>query len=109
MDHERWVHVWADGVYSGLRSEQTKLCCLVLIGVNEWGEKHFLAIEDDVRESTQSWCEVLLKLKPRGIHLLVDTAAEAWPNCAPILRVPYDVNQSPTLTLCICMCSCAIG
>ncbi len=38
-----------------------------MIGVNERGEKHFLAIEDGVRESTQSWREVLLKLKSRGL------------------------------------------
>ena len=34
---------WADGIYSGLRAEQTKLCALVVIGVNERGEKRFLA------------------------------------------------------------------
>lgn len=68
LDKERWVYVWADGVYSGLRAEQAKLCALVVIGVNERGEKHFLAIEDGVRESTQSWREVLLKLKARGMN-----------------------------------------
>ena len=68
LDKDRWVYVWADGVYSGLRAEQTKLCALVVIGVNERGEKHFLAIEDGVRESTQSWREVLLKLKSRGLN-----------------------------------------
>ncbi len=68
LDQDRWVYVWADGVYSGLRVEQTKLCALVVIGVNERGEKHFLAIEDGVRESTQSWREVLLKLKSRGMN-----------------------------------------
>ena len=62
LDADRWVYVWADGIYSGLRAEQTKLCALVVIGVNERGEKRFLAIEDGVRESTQSWREVLLKL-----------------------------------------------
>jgi len=69
LDKDTWVYVWADGVYSGLRSEQTKLCSLVVIGVNERGEKHFLAIEDGVRESTQSWREVLLKLKSRGMNV----------------------------------------
>ena len=68
LDKDRWVYVWADGVYSGLRAEQTKLCALVVIGVNERGEKHFLAIEDGIRESTQSWREVLLKLKSRGMN-----------------------------------------
>lgn len=69
LDKERWVYVWADGVYSGLRAEQAKLCALVVIGVNERGQKHFLAIEDGVRESTQSWREVLLKLKARGMNI----------------------------------------
>ncbi len=69
LDKDRWVYVWADGVYSGLRAEQTKLCALVVMGVNERGEKHFLAIEDGVRESTQSWREVLLKLKSRGMNI----------------------------------------
>lgn len=69
LDKDCWVYVWADGVYSGLRAEQTKLCALVIIGVNERGEKHFLAIEDGVRESTQSWREVLLKLKSRGMNV----------------------------------------
>ncbi len=62
------MYVWADGVYSGLRGDQVKLCALVVIGVNERGEKHFLAIEDSVLESTQSWLEVLLKLKSRGMN-----------------------------------------
>lgn len=69
LDRDRWVYIWADGVYSGLRAEQTKLCSLVVIGVNERGEKRFLAIEDGVRESTQSWRELLLKLKSRGMNI----------------------------------------
>jgi transposase-like protein len=68
LDKDRWVYVWADGVYSGVRAEDAKLCALVVIGVNERGEKRFLAIEDGVRESTQSWREVLLKLKSRGMN-----------------------------------------
>lgn len=68
LDRDQWVYIWADGVYSGLRAEDAKLCALVIIGVNERGEKHFLAIEDGVRESTQSWREVLLKLKARGMN-----------------------------------------
>ena len=68
LDKDHWVYMWADGVYSGLRAEQAKLCALVVIGVNERGEKHFLSIEDGVRESTQSWREVLLKLKSRGMN-----------------------------------------
>ena len=63
---DEWGYLWADGIYSALRSERERLCVLVVIGVNARGEKHFLAIEDGVRESTQSWREVLLGMKQRG-------------------------------------------
>lgn len=82
FDADKWVYLWADGIYSGLRGDNPKLCVLVIIGVNERGEKHFLAIEDGVRESTQSWREVLLSLKDRGLvapHLAVaDGAMGFW-------------------------------
>jgi len=68
LNKERWVYIWADGIYSGLRAENARLCALVIIGVNERGDKRFLAREDGVRESTQSWREVLLKLKARGMN-----------------------------------------
>jgi len=68
LSKDPWVYIWADGIYSGLRGESEKLCALVIIGVNQQGQKHFLAIEDGVRESTQSWREVLLKLKSRGMN-----------------------------------------
>jgi transposase-like protein len=67
LDHDRWVYLWVDGIYSGLRAEDERLCALVIIGVNERGQKKFLAIEDGVRESKQSWREVLLGLKDRGL------------------------------------------
>lgn len=68
LNEDDWVYIWADGIHSGLRAEDAKLCALVVIGVNADGEKHFLAIEDGVRESTQSWREVLLGLKGRGMN-----------------------------------------
>jgi transposase-like protein len=68
LDNDRWAYIWADGIYSGLRAERQRLCALVIIGVNERGEKHFLAIEDGIRESTQSWREVLLGLESRGFE-----------------------------------------
>ncbi len=67
MSKDRWVYLWVDGVYSGIRGEDHRLCALVVVGVNERGQKRFLAIEDGVRESKQSWREVLLGLKQRGL------------------------------------------
>jgi transposase-like protein len=69
LGKDRWVYLWADGIYSGLRGEDQRLCALVVIGVNERGQKRFLAIEDGVRESKQSWREVLLELKRRGLTI----------------------------------------
>lgn len=69
LSGSEWAYIWGDGVYSGLRGDDDKLCALVIIGVNEKGEKHFLAIEDGVRESTQSWRELLLGLKARGMNI----------------------------------------
>ncbi len=67
LSGNRWVYLWADGIYSGLRRTSERLCVLVIIGVNERGEKHLLAVEDGVRESTQSWREVLLDLRRRSL------------------------------------------
>ncbi|MCA9501369.1 MAG: IS256 family transposase, partial [Nitrospira sp.] len=82
VDAEQWVYIWVDGIYSGLRAEDHRLCALVVIGVNARGEKRFLAIEDGIRESTQSWREVLVGLKARGLtapHLAVgDGAMGFW-------------------------------
>jgi transposase-like protein len=68
LSKENWVYVWADGVYSGVRAEDHRLCALVVVGVDERGQKHFLAIEDGIRESKQSWREVLIGLKDRGVR-----------------------------------------
>lgn len=69
LGKDRWVYLWVDGIYSGLRAEDERLCALVVIGVNERGQKRFLAIEDGVRESKQSWRELLLALKGRGLAI----------------------------------------
>lgn len=68
LSQQRWVYLWVDGIYSGLRGEDGKLCALVIIGVDGTGTKQLLAIEDGVRESTQSWREVLLDIKRRGVE-----------------------------------------
>ena len=56
------LYVWSDGNYYGLRSENVKIYVFVLIGVNEQGQKNLLANSNGVRESTQSWHDLLLDL-----------------------------------------------
>jgi len=64
---KEYVYVWADGVYIKSRLDGEKTCLLVMIGVGADGKKDLVAIEPGIRESTQSWREVLLDLKSRGL------------------------------------------
>ena len=82
LSQKRYVYLWADGVYSKVRMDD-KLCLLVIIGVTEHGQKELLAVEDGYRESTDSWLEVLTKLKQRGLTTspklaIVDGAMGFW-------------------------------
>jgi putative transposase len=55
-------------VYFNVRLEDERSCVLVLIGANYRGEKELLAVRDGFRESEQSWRELLLELKDRGLE-----------------------------------------
>ncbi|MBD9361932.1 IS256 family transposase [Methylomonas fluvii] len=68
LSNQRYVYVWADGIYSTLRGEDDRLCLLVIIGVNEHGEKRLLALSDGYRESKASWLSVLQDLQTRGLQ-----------------------------------------
>lgn len=68
LSQERYVYVWADGIYSTLRGEDDRLCLLVIIGVNEQGEKRLLALSDGYRESKASWLSVIQDLQARGLQ-----------------------------------------
>ncbi len=68
LSKERYVYVWADGIYSTLRGEDDRLCLLVIIGVNEQGEKRLLALSDGYRESKSSWLSVLQDMQARGLQ-----------------------------------------
>jgi putative transposase len=68
LNKQRYVYLWADGIYFNIRGDDAKQCILVVVGVTEQGNKEFLAIEDGYRESEQSWTEVLLGLKSRGMN-----------------------------------------
>jgi len=102
-EHERWqrrdlsmrryVYVWADGVYFTPRLDHDRQCMLVLIGADADGKKELLAIEDGYRESTQSWRELLLRLRDEnGVTIAPELAVgdgalgfwkavhEVWPS-----------------------------
>lgn len=65
---KRYVYFWVDGVYLNIRlGEDDRQCLLVIIGATEDGKKELVAIQDGVRESEQSWLELLLDVKRRGL------------------------------------------
>jgi transposase-like protein len=66
--NKKYVDVWADGVYFTPRGDESKVCMLVIIGVLEEGTKEVNTISDGFRESEQSWTEVLLDLKNKGLE-----------------------------------------
>ena len=68
LSGERYVYIWADGIYFNIRGDEARQCILVIIGVTEQGNKEFLAINDGYRESEQSWKEALEDLKSRGMN-----------------------------------------
>jgi transposase-like protein len=65
----RYVYWWVDGIHTGLRAEASSdgQCLLVIIGVTPDGRKERVAIGDGLRESKESWKELLLDLKARGL------------------------------------------
>jgi putative transposase len=62
----RYVYLWADGVYFTPRLDHDRQCVLVLIGADAQGRKELLAIDDGYRESTQSWRELLVRLRDQN-------------------------------------------
>ena len=67
LEGKEYVYVWADGIYCKSRLDHEKSCLLVLIGVTPEGRKELLAVQDGMRESEQSWKELLLDVRHRGL------------------------------------------
>lgn len=69
LHESRYVYWWVDGIHTGLRSEPSDgQCLLVIVGVTPDGRKERVAIGDGYRESKESWVELLLDLKRRGLQ-----------------------------------------
>jgi transposase-like protein len=88
LKDERFVYWWVDGIYSNVRMDD-RLCLLVIIGVTEQGHKELVAVEDGVRESEQSWTELLEGLRGRGLETppklaVADGALGFWKALAKI-------------------------
>jgi transposase-like protein len=69
LDSKNYVYIWADGVYLSARLEDDKQCLLVIMGTTPEGKKELVGFTTGYRESTQSWRELLLDLKARGLSI----------------------------------------
>jgi len=67
LSEKEYVYVWVDGIYCNVRLDDDRQCILVMMGATKDGKKELLAIRDGYRESEQSWKEILLDLKARGL------------------------------------------
>ena len=65
----RYVYLWADGVYLQARMEPQAECMLVLIGATPEGKKELVGFQVGARESAQSWHELLVGLRARGLAI----------------------------------------
>jgi len=67
LSARRYAYIWADGVYLQARMEDNAECMLVLIGATPEGKKELVGFQVGVRESAQSWRELLVEVKRRGL------------------------------------------
>jgi transposase-like protein len=71
-----YVYVWADGVHFNVRLDETRLCALVIVGVRLDGTKELVAITDGLRESKESWADLLRDLRRRGMRAPVTAVGD---------------------------------
>ena len=67
-----YVYIWVDGIYFNVRLEDKanqRQCILVVMGATAEGKKELIAVVDGYRESEQSWKELLLDVKSRGLEI----------------------------------------
>ena len=74
LSARRYVYLWADGVYLQARMESQAECMLVLMGATPEGKKELVGFQTGMRESAQSWKELLVGLKARGLSVAPEIA-----------------------------------
>ena len=74
LEDKKYVYVWADGVHFNIRLEEDRQCILVLMGATKDGKKELIGVLDGIRESEQSWKELLLDVKARGLNIAPNLA-----------------------------------
>lgn len=83
LEGKQYVYFWVDGAHFNIRLEEDRQCILVLMGATADGHKELIALTDGFRESEQSWLQLLLDRKQRGLTIdfkpaIADGALGFW-------------------------------
>ncbi|GGD30262.1 hypothetical protein GCM10011358_12880 [Sinisalibacter lacisalsi] len=62
LSARRYAYIWADGVYLQARMEPQAESILIILGATPEGKKELVGFQVGVRESTQSWRELLIDI-----------------------------------------------
>lgn len=74
LSARRYVYIWAEGVYLQARMEPQAECILVILGATPEGKKEVVGFQVGMRESAQSWRELLVDIKARGLAVPPEVA-----------------------------------
>ena len=74
LSARHYVYIWADGVYLQARMEENAECMLAIIGATPEGKKELIGFQVGLRESAQSWHELLTDIKGRGLAIAPEIA-----------------------------------
>ncbi len=55
LSSRNFYYIYADGVYLSAGIVLERACLLVIIGIDEFGERHLLELQQGFRESKESW------------------------------------------------------
>jgi hypothetical protein len=110
LSARRYVDIWADGVYLQARLEPQAECMLVLIGATPEGKKELVGFQVGMRESAQSWRELLVDLKARGLAIAPElppaTARSASGRRSRRFRRRRGTSAAPCTRPSTCWTSC---
>ncbi|MFF5144573.1 IS256 family transposase [Streptomyces sp. NPDC013157] len=83
-----FVYVWADGAHPQVRLGQAHSCVLVLLGVRLDGTKELIAPAEGLRESAESWADLLRDCRRRGMRypglVIGDGSMGLWKTLAEV-------------------------
>src|SRR5262245_19875504 len=94
LSAKRYIYFWVDGIHVQARLEDTAQCLLIIIGATPEGRKELVGLIDGVRESAQSWRELLLEVagavdwpRARGRRWRARSLASGRRGMAPVARL----------------------